>query len=208
MKQTAAKAILTVVGSYMYFRNARIIFQFRRKMGYWPDVSTPARYNEKLLWRKLFDHNPRFTRLSNRAAAQEDLVEKAGHRMSFAPRIWMGDDIQTSGLSDQGDMLTDFTKSDDAQGFALQLDTDEGFFVPSATGEFLMRLRNVARNGKQHAQGVLSGGQDVAKGGVHHDDAMLGGSSEVDVVDANPSAADDFEARSASSDDLRRDDRG
>ena len=95
MKQTAAKAILTVVGSYMYFRNARIIFQFRRKMGYWPDVSTPARYNEKLLWRKLFDHNPRFTRLSNRAAAQEYLVEKAGHRMSFAPRIWMGDDIQT-----------------------------------------------------------------------------------------------------------------
>jgi len=79
----------------MYFRNARIIFQFRRKMGYWPDVSTPARYNEKLLWRKLFDHNPRFTRLSNRAAAQEYLVEKAGHRMSFAPRIWMGDDIQT-----------------------------------------------------------------------------------------------------------------
>jgi len=95
VKRTAAtNAVLNVVGSYLYLRYARLVLQFRRKMGYWPNVSRPTRYNEKLLWRKLFDHDPRFTRLSNRAYAQEYLVEKAGGKASFAPRIWIGDEVE------------------------------------------------------------------------------------------------------------------
>lgn len=93
-RTTFANAIITMVGSCMYVRHARLVLQFRRKMGYWPNVADPVRYNEKLLWRKLFDHDPRFTKLSNRAYAQEYLVENAGANMTFASRIWIGSDVE------------------------------------------------------------------------------------------------------------------
>ena len=51
----------------------------------------------------------------------------------------------------------------------------------------------LTRHGEHHRDGVLSGGDRVAEGGVHHDDTALGGSVFVDVVGADACSNDRLE---------------
>ncbi len=49
----------------------------------------------------------------------------------------------------------------------------------------------VTRQGQHESEGVLGDGNGIAARGVHHHDAALGGSVEIDVVDAYAGASDD-----------------
>lgn len=44
---------------------------FYRRVGYYPDLSNPKSFNEKLQWLKLHDHNPLYTKLVDKAAVKD-----------------------------------------------------------------------------------------------------------------------------------------
>ena len=73
MKRFLDKLILLV-----WMKLARVIpdklflnVQFRLVMGYWMDFSNPKTYNEKLQWLKLYDRNPDYTKMVDKAAAKD-----------------------------------------------------------------------------------------------------------------------------------------
>ncbi len=49
-----------------YLRHPILLLKFRRRLGRWPWPARPADYWNKILWRKLFDRNPDFTRFSDK----------------------------------------------------------------------------------------------------------------------------------------------
>lgn len=63
-------AMLQFINTGLYLRNRHLFRQFRKKMGYFPNVAFPRNYNEKILWRKIFDRNPLFGRLSDKLEAK------------------------------------------------------------------------------------------------------------------------------------------
>ena len=91
-------AILDVM---IYIRHPRLVFSFVRHMGYWPRPALPRRYNEKYLWRKLFDHDPRFTECIDKLRVKSRVRERhPGVRLPDV--LWEGDnpeDIPASLLS-------------------------------------------------------------------------------------------------------------
>ncbi|WP_016913358.1 ATP-grasp fold amidoligase family protein [Vreelandella stevensii] len=49
----------------------RIFFtKYRKKMGYWPNADNPKTLNEKIQWRKFYDHNPLFGLLIDKHEAK------------------------------------------------------------------------------------------------------------------------------------------
>ena len=52
--------IFWLVNLFAYIRHPFNVKLFRRRVGYFPNIALPRRYNEKMLWRKIFDHNPLF----------------------------------------------------------------------------------------------------------------------------------------------------
>ena len=77
---------------------------------------------------------------------------------------------------------------------AAELGAHKGPPVPLAAAEGAIGAGDVACERHEQREGVLGGGDGVATRRVHDDDAALGGSFEVDVVDARAGAGDDLEA--------------
>lgn len=82
MKRILEKLILLV-----WMKLARIIpdklflsVQFRLVMGYWMDFSNPKTYNEKLQWLKLYDRNPDYTKMVDKAAAKDYVKNIIGEK--------------------------------------------------------------------------------------------------------------------------------
>ena len=53
--------------------------------------------------------------------------------------------------------------------------------------------RDLSRQGQHHGDGVLGRGDGVAKRRVHDNDASAGSGCQVNIVNANAGAANDFE---------------
>jgi len=53
---------------------------FRLKMGYKLDLKNPKTYSEKLMWLKLHDHNPEYTRLVDKCAVKEIVARAIGNQ--------------------------------------------------------------------------------------------------------------------------------
>jgi hypothetical protein len=82
-------AILLAARAWLVLRHARLVRQFRIKLGYWPDPAVPRTYHERMLWRKIFDRDPLFERLSDKLAAKEFLRARApGLRVPAT--LWAG----------------------------------------------------------------------------------------------------------------------
>lgn len=56
-----------------------------------PRLLTPRRYNEKIQWRKLFDFNPAYARLSDKYALRGFIAERIGSAR-LVPLLWLGED--------------------------------------------------------------------------------------------------------------------
>lgn len=48
------------------------------QLGYWPDIRAPRRFNEKVLWRKLFDRNPLIPATLDKVRARDYVSERLG----------------------------------------------------------------------------------------------------------------------------------
>lgn len=81
------------VAAYVVARNFRNVLRFRHRMGHWPRVLRPRTYNEKMFWRKLFDHNPIIARLSDKLEVKRYFVESCPDLKVVKP-LWIGSRAQ------------------------------------------------------------------------------------------------------------------
>jgi len=96
MKYTIARVIALFAAMYVYLRYTRLVFQFHRKLKRWPRPGYPRSYADRLMWRKVFDRDPRFTRVSDKLAVKEFVRERVGDQVKTPRTLWVGtraDDI-------------------------------------------------------------------------------------------------------------------
>src|SRR5437773_2090358 len=62
---TWQKTALFFARMYFLVAHPRLTRQFVRQLKFWPNAGTPKRYHEKVLWRKIVDHNPIFPNLAD-----------------------------------------------------------------------------------------------------------------------------------------------
>ncbi len=58
--------------------NRRLLDYAERRLGYRPDLKNPKTFNEKINWRKIYDRNPLYVRLSDKVLLREELVTRLG----------------------------------------------------------------------------------------------------------------------------------
>jgi hypothetical protein len=75
----------------MTARHLPMMLRFFRRMGYWPDAAWPRTHNERMLWRKIFDHNPEFATLSDKVAAKAAIAVRCP-QLPQARLLWIGTD--------------------------------------------------------------------------------------------------------------------
>jgi hypothetical protein len=83
--------IFLAVNVRLYWRHWKLVKRFRKRLGRWPDIAVPGRYAERMLWRKVVDHNPLFPTLVDKLAAKEYVRMRCPEVL--VPRtLWEGDD--------------------------------------------------------------------------------------------------------------------
>lgn len=82
--------ILSAVNIWAYLRYPRLMLRFRRNMGHFPQVGHPRSFAEKFLWRKLFDHDPRIARLSDKLTVKKYFAERCPD-LAVPKTLWIGD---------------------------------------------------------------------------------------------------------------------
>ena len=83
------RVVLCCARLYLLAAHPVLIFRFIKKLGYWPDPAVPKRFHEKILWRKLVDHNPIFVVLTDKLAAKR-IVRSRCPGLAIAKVIWTG----------------------------------------------------------------------------------------------------------------------
>jgi hypothetical protein len=68
--------------------------QFVRELKFWPNLGLPQRYHEKMLWRKIVDHNPIFVDLSDKLAAKQ-IAKASCPELDVAQVLWTGTNPQS-----------------------------------------------------------------------------------------------------------------
>lgn len=69
-----------------------IRIKYRVIMGRWPDIDKPRRFSEKVQYRKLYDRNPLYATLVDKAAVKAYADAKLGSACSI-PTYWTGTDL-------------------------------------------------------------------------------------------------------------------
>ena len=122
-----------------------------------------------------------------------DLFDLHGLGLVFAQERIVGDDLHLQSTGALAYDATDVARADHAQRFTGQLDAHELGFLPLAGMGRAGGLWDLTRDGKHHCNRMFSGGDHVAERRIHHNHAFLRRCILVDVVGADPGAADDLE---------------
>ena len=91
------------------------------------------------------------------------------------------------------DDAADIAGTDDAERLAGDLDAHELRLLPLAGLRGGVGGGKLAGDGEHQRDGMLGGGDRIAEGRVHDDDAAARGGRDIDIVDADAGAADDLE---------------
>ena len=94
--------IFRAVDLWAYCRHPLLTARFYRALGYLPSVGLPDTYNEKILWRKIFDRNPLIGSLSDKLQARQYVLETCPE-IKAAEVLWSGsraEDIPADVLQD------------------------------------------------------------------------------------------------------------
>ena len=83
------RLVLPLANALVYLRHPWSVVRFRRRVGYFPNAARPARYGEKMLWRKLFDRNPLFVTFSDKLATKA-LQARLTPSLPLAEILWTG----------------------------------------------------------------------------------------------------------------------
>jgi hypothetical protein len=91
--RTWQKTILFFACMYFLVAHRRLTRQFFGWLEFWPNAGMPKNYYEKVLWRKIVDHNPIFPNLSDKLAAKQ-IAQARCHEVAVAQVLWTGTDPQ------------------------------------------------------------------------------------------------------------------
>src|SRR5690606_6205418 len=105
----------------------------------------------------------------------------------------ISENVHTIGLGALDDLCADAAGAADAEGLTVEFYPDKLLLIPAAFMHAAISLGAGTGEGRKHGHGVFSGGDGIAARGVHDDDTHLGGGCNVDVVETNAGAADDFQ---------------
>lgn len=90
--QLANFLVAPLLNAALYLRYPKNIRRFFRRVGYLPNIAFPTRYHEKLLWRKIFDHNPAFIQLCDKLASK-DLWRALDVHVDIPETVWQGTNV-------------------------------------------------------------------------------------------------------------------
>jgi len=123
----------------IYLRYPKLVRRFRSKMGYWPNVSFPTSLQEKFLWRKVFDHNPFFAKVSDKLLAKEYAASTCPD-LKIPDVLWSGTDLKdapqtllnSKGMlkSNHGCRYVAFLPANDLSSAALKQKTEQWMAIP------------------------------------------------------------------------------
>ena len=88
------RIVLTLVRCWCFVRHPRLCGRTYKRSRERPDPATPASYADKFLWRKIFDHDPRFTTVSEKLAAKK-LALAVCPELKTAEVLWTGDNPES-----------------------------------------------------------------------------------------------------------------
>ena len=71
------RLILTLINIIIYAAHRNSVLAYYREIGHWPNVAAPRSYNEKMFWRRIFDHNPRFVTYTDKLLCRRVFAEQA-----------------------------------------------------------------------------------------------------------------------------------
>lgn len=86
-------AFLKSVNAWGYARHPALIRHFVRRIGRLPNISEPKTFHEKMLWRKIFDHDPRFVTFCDKIECKNWVTTRCPD-LPVAPLLWSGEDPQ------------------------------------------------------------------------------------------------------------------
>lgn len=92
MKRRACRTLLRLCDRLVQRRFEPYLAHFRVMVGYQPDILLPARYNEKILWRKLIDHSPLIATFCDKLATK-DYVARKVPSLASPLTLWTGTDL-------------------------------------------------------------------------------------------------------------------
>ncbi len=104
-----------------------------------------------------------------------------------------GHDLHAKAKRTVHDNRTDIAAPDDAEHLAGDFNAHEAVLFPLRSAGRSVGFRQLASQRHHHGNGVLSSGDRVTEGRVHHDDALGGRRRDIDIVDPDPGAPDHLE---------------
>ena len=107
----------------------------------------------------------------------------------------VGEDAHAEADGASRDELPDAAEAEHAEHLVRELDAAPLRALPAAVLQRRVRLRDVARERDEQADGVLGRRDDVRVRCIRDDDPLTGGGVDVDVVDPDPGAADHLQPR-------------
>lgn len=131
--------IFFLVNVWIYLFHFRLMRRYHEKLGSFPHPAYPRSFNEKVLWRKLFDRDPLFTQLSDRLQGQDFICARCP-AVKVAERLWIGEcgrDVPAELLTipvvvkvNHGSALNWFASSEPADRAQLERTFDHWLQIP------------------------------------------------------------------------------
>ncbi len=89
MSLFADNLLLGVANIVLCAKNPGFARRYWRDFGRLPNIANPQRYSERMLWRKLVDHNPQFVVFSDKLASKEFLQRRCPE-LPVPRTLWVG----------------------------------------------------------------------------------------------------------------------
>jgi hypothetical protein len=83
--------IFTVTNAVLYAKKPGLMWRYCWKIGRPPNIAHPQRYSERMLWRKVLDHNPQFVLFSDKLATK-DFLKARCPELPVPRTLWVGRD--------------------------------------------------------------------------------------------------------------------
>lgn len=83
-------ALSLVLNLYAWLRFPHLVIRYWLTLRQFPNAAFPRSFNEKLLWRKIFDRDHRFGPMTDKLAARE-IVRDLTPEISLSKILWVGD---------------------------------------------------------------------------------------------------------------------
>ena len=96
----------------------RIVREFEERLGYPPDLEDPKTWSEKIQCKKLYDHNPLYTRCADKYRMREVVEETAGSQY-LVPLLGVYDDARKINFSELPDEFV--VKANHGSGWNLMI---------------------------------------------------------------------------------------